>query len=783
MDKVDDWKFSPGYSNNGYTGGSAGSGTTGAGATNSYTGGYNGGYTGSYDANIGLGTQDVRETISSMINVTLSGILLLVALVSIYGIILYVLGKMKKSYELTEKGKHKITLGLPILLILCTVPFYFLYIDFAAIFFYIASFVSGIIIFVTGAKKYTKYKLIDPVMKKRGRNQMLFMVLIVAVLMVYAVISFMVNQLTSATSYSGGGDGYSLGASAGISSSGGQLGLSYGTTTGLGATDTRRSWFSKSTKPSSYQPPVTSAQPAPSAITNDSIGLSVGGAKDVNNFRENIKNNFLPLPTDLTYEGLYYDYYFDTGLTEACTKLFCPSYTSAVSKDPFSKKDEFFLSVGLNSGIQQKDFARKKLNLLIVQDISGSMSSKFNQYYYDQFGNSVRLDEDLSEIDRNKTKMEISNISTVDLMGHLNNEDTFGVVLFDDQAYLAKSLKKVGETDMEKIQGHIMDLTPRGGTNMSAGILEATKQFAEFAGANSNEYENRIIFLTDAMPNTGYTGGDDLLAMTQKNADNKIYTTFIGIGVDFNTELVEKISKIRGANYYSVHSAAEFKKQMDDNFDFMVTPLVFNLELKINAPGYEIKEVYGSPEADQATGQIMKVNTLFPSASVGGESRGGLVLLHLRKLQENGNITLMTSYEDRNGVRDGETKEIVFQSNVETYANTGIRKGIVLARYANMLKRWTIDERARDPQPIRQDVFEENPAPPRFLDVFYVDGIPVYNEGYMLGKWERVSNKLIVSEDYRKLFTEFNTYFNNEMDAIGDKTMQQEVDVLTQLSK
>lgn len=30
------------------------------------------------------------------------------------------------------------------------------------------------------------------------------------------------------------------------------------------------------------------------------------------NFRENIKQGFLPLPTDVTFEGIVKDYYFDT---------------------------------------------------------------------------------------------------------------------------------------------------------------------------------------------------------------------------------------------------------------------------------------------------------------------------------------------------------------------------------------------------------------------------------------------------------------------------------------
>ena len=49
------------------------------------------------------------------------------------------------------------------------------------------------------------------------------------------------------------------------------------------------------------------------------------------------------------------------------------------------------------------------------------------------------------------------------------------------------------------------------------------------------------------MPNIGSISKDGLLGMTKANADNKIYTTFIGIGVDFNTELIDHITKIRGA--------------------------------------------------------------------------------------------------------------------------------------------------------------------------------------------------------------------------------------------
>jgi len=509
----------------------------------------------------------------------------------------------------------------------------------------------------------------------------------------------------------------------------------------------------------------------PSGETGKNIGFSTGGAKDINNFRENIKNGYLPLPTDITYEGLFYDYYFDTGQQGQCNSLFCPSYTYAVSEDPFSGEAEYYLAVGLNSGMKESDFERKKMNLVIVLDISGSMGSSFDRYYYDQFGNqSIR---EGTEEDWRKSKMQVATESVVALLDHLNDDDRFGMVLFDGGAYLAKPLNLIGETDMDAIKEHIMDITARGSTNLAAGMEMGTDLFGEVLDVDRSEYENRIIFLTDAMPNTGDISERGLLGMAGDNADNNLYSTFIGIGVDFNTELIEYITKIKGANYYSVHSAKEFEERMDDEFEYMVTPLVFDLELQLEADGWEIEKVYGSPQANEATGELMKVNTLFPSKTEGGETRGGLVLLKLKKLSSDAELVLTVSYEDRNGNHETVEDEVTFEGqDAEYFDNTGIRKGILLSRYASLLIDWTIDERdhAEISRPWEPMVNEEIriPVPP-----------PI---GTVLGRWERQSLPLTVSEAYEDLFEEFMKYFEAEMEAIGDETLQQELEVLDELN-
>ncbi|RCV64660.1 CASH domain-dontaining protein [Methanophagales archaeon] len=517
-----------------------------------------------------------------------------------------------------------------------------------------------------------------------------------------------------------------------------------------------------------YPPPTSGAGVTREEVCHisEQIGFSTGGAKDVNNFRENIGNDYLPLPTDITYEGLFYDYYFDTGEKAECQELFCPSYSYALSKDPVSEVLGYYLSVGLNSGINESDFQRKKLNLVLILDISGSMGSSFDEYYYDRFGNRVDVNE---TEDAEKSKIEIAAEAIVALLDHLEDDDRFGLVLFNTGAELAEPVSLVGDKDMPKLKGDVLEISATGGTQLSAGMQMATELYDEFLELNQSEYENRIIFLTDAMPNLGQTSESSLLGMTETNANKKVYTTFIGIGVDFNTELVEYITKIRGANYYSVHSAKQFKERMDDEFEYMVTPLVFDLQLNLDAVGYEIEKVYGSPEADEATGEIMKVKTLFPSKKEGGETRGGLVLLKLRKISPETSLKLNVSYEDRNGVSGSDVATIVLEEKEpDFFDNSGIRKGILLSRYADLIKNWIHDERAS---------IERNETVKPAVNV--VEGILPPVE---LGRWERQSIPLRVSEPYKALFSAFSSYFEAEMNAIGDDTLGQELDILDMLS-
>ncbi len=525
--------------------------------------------------------------------------------------------------------------------------------------------------------------------------------------------------------------------------------------------------------------------PVPAGIANAitskasaaKIGVAVGGAKDTENFIENIRHGYLPKIDSLTYEGTFYQHYFDTGLKKPCYSLFCPSYSQAITKNIYTGEKNYYLTVGLNSGIDQKQFKRKKLNLVVVMDVSGSMGSFFNEYYYDQKGRQRRQHS-------RQAKIDVASESLLTLLDQLKHGDNFGLVLFDDTAEVKRDLMPFNEEE-EDLRRQISRIEDGGGTNWSRGYRKALSMFDRHRGKDSTgykeDYENRIVFITDAMPNQGELRPEGLFGMTSSASQKGIHTSFIGVGLDFNTDLVEHVSKIEGANYYSVHSSREFRKRMGEEFEYMVTPLAYDLDLRLDSPHYKVMDVYGSPEANKSTGQLIKVNTLFPSASKAGKNKGGIILVKLKRTVSRSRkaepIRLTVSYRDGDGQYFENRQHISFRGDKPFYDNSGIRKGILLTDYVSLLKDWMSDSRA--------SCYDEVNYPYHKVDYFDYyrqwDQHPRERLMAHMKTWERKSCKLNVSEGYHRILSFFKRHFKAEMAVLGDKSLAEERGVLSDL--
>ncbi len=508
------------------------------------------------------------------------------------------------------------------------------------------------------------------------------------------------------------------------------------------------------------------------ALGAESIGFTVGGARDTANFDDNIAQGYLPKIGAITYEGLFARHRFAAKSQTPYTRLFCPRLATAVTPNLYDAKPEYYLSVGLDSGLKRADFARKLLNIVVVLDISGSMSAPFDAYYYDH-GRKVRL----AAQERTQSKIRVATSAIVAMMEHLKPHDRLGIVLFDDNAYIAKPLRRVAATDMEAIKRHVLALQARGGTDWSAGYAKARALFERLASRykDPTRYENRIIFLTDAMPNRGELSERGLFGMVRSASEKGIYTSFVGIGIDFNADLLKAVSAIKGANYFGVHSPERFRQRMDEAFDYWVTPLVFDLKMELVSGDFTVEALYGAPESDRAHGTLMHLGTLFPSSRSQDGIKGGIILAKLHPKNAHPSLaTIRLSYTERNGTKKEVTRKVRFRSCCY-YDDLAIRKAIWLARYGTLMQNWLIDAHRGCDDRLASVLPLEALRAHAFI---YPPDRPDYPQKE---SWERTSCPLQVSPGYHDLFALFARSFHAQIAPLHDPSLDHEYETLQRL--
>ena len=338
------------------------------------------------------------------------------------------------------------------------------------------------------------------------------------------------------------------------------------------------------------------------------------------------------------------------------------------------------------------------------------------------------------------------------LLTHLNFDDRFGLILFDNKSSILISMNEMCKIKYSSIL-KILKCEARGGTNMECGYNEAIKMFNDNnEWINDKVYENRMIFLTDACPNDGCTNPNQFIKLVENGAAGKsrIYTTFVGIGVDFNSQFISKVSGVRGCNYFSVDSKKKFYKKLHSEFDYFVSPMVFNLKLTLFCEGGDsnengcIDQVFGDNNGniDISSGEIMKISTLFaspPSSECdNNDIKGGIVLIKLKneKIQQNKQYFIQTQFEDKFGKKYDNMTNIQFSLSSQSsshYANLGVRKGLLLVRYVVLMKQWI------------------------------------------------KSNDKEKKNSYPKKLQQFRKYFEKEMKCVNDDSLKQEIDIINTL--
>ncbi len=206
-----------------------------------------------------------------------------------------------------------------------------------------------------------------------------------------------------------------------------------------------------------------------------------------------------------------------------------------------------------------------------------------------------------------------------ELVTRLNNDDQISIITYSSDYSVDLPLTRI-KGQRGRINRVIDEILDGGGTNLAGGLQAGIKSLR-----GSTAAARRVILLSDGNANQGITDPGAIARISREARQQGITVSSLGLGVDFNEDLMTLVAQSAGGGYYYARNASAIATAFEQELSGLVKLAARNVEVGLElAQGVTISEVYGYRTEMRRGRLVVPVGDM-----TGGERRRIMVKLNM----------------------------------------------------------------------------------------------------------------------------------------------------------
>ncbi len=192
-------------------------------------------------------------------------------------------------------------------------------------------------------------------------------------------------------------------------------------------------------------------------------------------------------------------------------------------------------------------------------------------------------------------------------LDRLSSDDTIALVAYNHEVDVLSPAMPFSSS-RDDLKRAIDRLQAAGTTALYAGVNEGGRQIEEFISDNN---VNRVVLLSDGLANVGPSSPAELARLGRKLAGKGISVSTIGLGLDYNEDLMQRLAAASDGNHVFVERPSDlaeiFDREFGDALSVSARDITITIECKLGFKPIRILGRDGEIDGNRVT---LKLNQL-----------------------------------------------------------------------------------------------------------------------------------------------------------------------------